>query len=314
MGRRVNTAWFGLYREVESSLPARIAAGEHRADVIGQYAHAAGVKDASLVRMLKAGRYLDSHCPGLATEGVLCSYMQADLLEKISRLNPQLAADKLRAVVDNLLTLDELKALYSEEKEHDPAASAAISRDNTRRLTTSHERHCTEAIRKVDGAFFGYPDGTILRQSDVHPYASPHFLVIAGGKPTAAIFARVGGKSKSPTAMAYDLMYLALAVRHWVPNIWFIFPETSHVSNELAALAVHLKASPKDEHWLHIAFVEKPTLALRAMTKGEYLIQGAYDSFMAGTANFHWTGKELKSDKAHVIKLIEPPSNHVKTP
>lgn len=306
MGRKVNTAWFGLYREVESSLPARIAAGEHRADVIGQYAQTARVTHASLVRMLKAGRYLDSQLPNLAVEGVLCSYMQVDLLEKISRLNPQLAAARLRDVVCNRLSLDELKALYTAMKEQDPAASATISRDNTRRLTTSHERHCIEAIRKVDGAFFGYPDGTILRQSDVHPYASPHFLVITNGKPAAAIFARVGGKSKSPRAMAYDLMYLALAVRHWVPNVWFVFPEASHVSNELAALAVYLKASPKDQHWLHIAFVEEPTLTLRAMKKGDYLIQGARDIFHRSPDCF-WTGKELKSGKEHMIKLIQPP-------
>lgn len=307
VGRKINTAWFGHYRVAEQALPACLAAGEHRADVIARHAHAAGLKDASFVRVMKAGRYLDSECHELSPDAVRCSYMQADLLEKISRINKALAAEQLPGVLSNTVSLDELKALYASLREQDLTAKSIISRDDARRLTTSHERNCTQAIARAGAAFFGAPKGQILRQTKGTEFVAPHYLVMDKERPHAAVIARVGGRSKSATAMAFELLYLALALRNWVPNIWFVFPEINPVAAKLAALSVALKASPKDQNWLHIAELEPTSLELKVLKRGRYLALGMHETFHHLAQDFGWDGKDLKTGQECSISLIKPP-------
>lgn len=306
MGRKINTAWFGQYREAERALPACLAAGEHRADVIARHAQAAGLKDASFVRLMRAGRYLDGECNELTPDAVHCSYMQADLLEKISRINRTLASEKLPDVLGNAVSLDELKALYAGLREEDLTAKSIISRDDARRLTTGHERNCRQAITRAGAAFFGAPNGQILRQTKGTEFVAPHYLVIDNGHPQSAVFTRVGGRSKSPTAQAFELLYLALAARTWIPNIWFVFPEISAVATKLAALSFSLKASPNEPNWLHIAALVPNTFELKAMKRGQYALLAANETFHHLAADFSWRGKELTTGREQHIVLMEP--------
>lgn len=308
MGRKINTAWFSQYRAAEQALPACLAAGEHRADVIARHARDAGLKDASFVRVMKAGRYLDSQCHELSPDAVRCSYMQADLLEKISRISKPLATEQLPGVLSNTVSLDELKALYAGLREEDLTAKSIISRDDARRLSTSHERNCTQAIARAGAAFFGAPKGQVLRQTKSADFVAPHYMVMDKERPHAAVIARVGGRSKSPTTHAFELLYVALALRNWVPNIWFVFPEISAVATKLAALSFALKASPKDPNWLHIAELEPTSIELKPMKRGQYALLAAHEKFHHLAQDFGWSGKDLTTGHERSITLIEPPT------
>lgn len=306
MGRKINNSWFGHYRIATQALTTALAAGEHRADVLARHAIAAGIKEQSFTRLMKAGRFLDAQIPALSPEDVLCSYVQVDLLEKIFRIDPQQGMEKLSGVIANRISPIELEMFFKQLKLQHPVAEAIVGRDNMRQATTTHERLCSQAIGTAGPAFFGAPRGRILKQSQASLYTSPQFIVTQDGQPLAAIFPRVGGSSKPPMAIALELFQLALAHRALTPDIWFIFPRCSTITTCLAALAFELEAAPDGENWLHIATLGEEAGALQAlgslMYRGSHLelaLEGGIDTTLT------WHGKDLATGQEETLNYHE---------
>jgi hypothetical protein len=309
MGRKVNTAWFQAYREATVDLLDAIAAGQNRAEVTRKHAKKMGMKDQSFARLMKAGRFIDSEMKNLSPEVIFCSYVQVEILEKIARLSAETAKQKLKAVIANQLTLQELEELLRQLKEENPMAQMVIGRDNTRKTTSQHERQCAVAIAKAGPAFFGAPSGRIFKQSNARLYISPAFVVTHNQQPFAAIFPRVGGASKEPLAIAFELYDLACSRREMTPNIWFIFPERTPIYDLLAFIAIKFGGAPETGDWLHLAVCsqEEPTLDVldylryRAIKFNQDLgLWGPSDS------DYSWYGKDIYNAEPFKIEDFRP--------
>ncbi|WP_347909871.1 hypothetical protein [Pseudomonas grandcourensis] len=296
MGRKVNTAWFQAYREATEDLLSGLAAGHSRAEVTRKHAEKLGMKDQSFARVMKAGRFLDSEMNNLSAEAILCSYVQVETLEKIARLSADTAKKHLKAVIANQITLPELEELFSQLKAVNPMAQAVIGRDNTRKITSQHERQCADAIAKAGPAFFGAAGGRIYKQSKARQYTSPAFVVTRDDQPFAAIFPRVGGASKQPLAIAFELYDLACARREVTPNIWFIFPESTPTYEMLAYIAFQFGGAFDKGDWLHLAICNPEEPALIALDYiGSRKIAFTRDTELGGSieSDCSWWGKDI---------------------
>lgn len=308
MGRKVNTAWFGAYRAAEAALSAAILAGTGQTEVVRQHAQEAGMKDQSFSRLIKAGRFLDSQVPTLAMEQVQCSYVQVEVLAKIARIAPEIAQDKLVAVIDNQVSLAELETLHAQLTEQNPVAQAKVIRESVRRKAATHERNCTEAVRQAGPAFFGAPGGEIFKQTKAREYVSPPLVVMHEGKPFASLYLRVGGQSKSALANAFELYDLACTRRDFTPNIWFIFPEHSDIVDCLAYLACRLGGSPFSGGWLKLATLPSADGTLNALDEIGFAAALERDFHLGGSLkpNFAWQGKSLIRDRLLTIEMYKP--------
>ena len=299
MGRKVNTAWFQAYREATEDLLSGLAAGHSRAEVSRKHAEKLGMKDQSFARVMKAGRFLDSEMNNLSAEAILCSYVQVETLEKIARLSADTAKKQLKAVIANQVTLPKLEELLRQVKAGNPMAQVVIGRDNTRKITSQHERQCADAIAKAGPAFFGAAGGRIFKQSKARQYTSPAFVVTRDNQPFAAIFPRVGGTSKQPLAIAFELYDLACSRREVSPNIWFIFPERTPTYELLAYIAFQFGGAPDKGDWLHLAICNPEEPALDALDKiGSRAIAFNCDLGLGGSiaSDCSWCGKDIYND------------------
>lgn len=309
MGRKVNTAWFQAYRGATEDLLSGLAAGHSRAEVTRKHAEKLGMKDQSFARVMKAGRFLDSEMNNLSAEAIQCSYVQVETLEKIARLSADTAKKHLKAVIANQITLQELEELLHQLKAVNPMAQMVMGRDNTRKITSQHERQCADAIAKAGPAFFGAAGGRIFKQSKARQYTSPTFVVTRDDQPFAAIFPRVGGASKEPLAIAFELYDLACARREMTPNIWFIFPDRTSIYDLLAYIAIKFGGAPEKGDWLHLAVCsqEEPTLdVLDWLRYRAIMFNQDLGIWGPDASDFSWYGKDIYNAEPFKIKDFRP--------
>lgn len=295
MGRRVNTAWFSQYRAAAAELPTAMANGELRGEVLLRHTRLAGVKDETFARLMKAGRALDGLAPQLPLEQVQCSYMQADCLGKIAQLSLARAEALLPAVLRNECSLEQLKSTLLELQQAQPDTASLHNRDSIQRRILAHERQCTEALARVGAAFFGVPGGRILRQTGSSLYQAPHFLVTHNATPQAALFVRIGGLSKSATAVSLDFLQVALAHRALVPRIWFLLPRASPVIATLTRLITQVGAAPHQDNWLNIAILDPDSGQLDVQSEDAYQTLAAWSVLEHDASDLRWAGRDIVS-------------------
>lgn len=308
MGRPVNTAWFGQYRQVMSALETELAKGASQEDVIRSHAQAADYSVNTFMRLMKAGRFLDAQCPGINVEHLQCGYALVEVLEKLYKVNPNEAQMRLQQVLDNTVSLAELTALYGQQTPQSKVSDSFENRSRARRRANEHERNSVAAIIQSGAAFFDAPGASVLRISRKVDYVAPHFMISDGQKMLAAIFIRTGTASKDSFRLAHELFTLALAQRSaGVGQVWFVIPSDSNVRFPLASLAKKLKISPADKDgWLNLAVIESKTKQLAKLGRGEYLSSGAADAFKLIHIDRTWTGKDVKTGKEFHLSYSEP--------
>ncbi|MGE8152028.1 hypothetical protein ACQKP5_12355 [Pseudomonas vancouverensis] len=273
-----------------------LVSGQSRAEITRKHAEKLRMKDQSFARVMKAGRFLDSEMNNLSAEAIQCSYVQVETLEKIARLSADTAKKQLKAVLANQITLPELEELLHQLKAVNPMAQAVMGRDNTRKITSQHERQCADAIAKAGPAFFGAAGGRIFKQSKARQYTSPAFIVTRDDQPLAAIFPRVGGASKQPLAIAFELYDLACSRREVFRNIWFIFPERTPTYDLLAYIAIKFGGAPETGDWLHLAVCSQEDPILDVLDHLRYraiMFNSDLGLWGPSDSDFPWYGKDI---------------------
>lgn len=311
MARKISSEWFAVYRQAEHELSQAVAEGRNRAEAASDILarlnrqRKKGLQAQSFARQLKAGRYLDAQRGNLEPSQVQCSYVQVELLERLSRLSPKLAQELLPAVLCNELSAEALNTHLAELKSQNPLANSLISRDNMRQVAAAHERQCAQGIQAAGSAFFGAPTGFIAKLDGAHELVAPAYVVVADGEAHASIFLRVGSKSQSPMTTATELYFLALAHRTASPHIWLLFPERSSITDRLAFLAWRLGGAPDKGDWLHIGIVDEGGItpyALRDYPGAELLYYNDYGNDEV----FQLRLKRLDSGQPLTLNYLKP--------
>lgn len=288
--------------------------GSRRDEVLESHARTAGYSVATFARILKAGRFLDTYSPDLDVDGVKCGYALVEVLDKLSKIDPHVAQEWLPKVLSNAVSLAELAALYEQQASQNPVANAIVSRDGARRRASLHDRESALAIVQAGVEFFGVPQGRLLKLRQSTPFVAPSFLVCDGKKPMAAILIRTGTASKDSVQVALDLLDLAIAQRTRVPQVWYVLPSNSPVIGFLAALAKHLKISPVDDGWLHLAVLDNQSTQLAKVPREVYLTMGANFEMEHGAGCLWWEGIDVMTGEENAIRYVVSPFGSPKKP
>lgn len=288
MGRKPQQHWFALYQSLQLQLNAY--RGEESINLfIRQLANEAGYDAKVVSRMLKAGHFLEQLADPLSAEQVRCGYAHIELLERLHQLSPSAAQAALQETLNNQKTLQELKGL-TDHYAHSVGTAVTTARSRARSRVADHERMTTAALIDCDTAFFGYPEGELIKvaRSD---FFSQFFMVRQGQSPKVAIFARVGDTSRKEEKAAADLMKLACMAQPFFEQVWFVFPHTSSLVHELACFAFSTQAFGQ---WLRLGTIDPETGALTRFTDlGRQL-----ERDLEGSTPLRWEGVSLIDKQA----------------
>ncbi|MGH1448803.1 MAG: hypothetical protein ACRBBM_05180 [Pseudomonadaceae bacterium] len=282
---KVEQGWYQLFLAAEEQRAAAVARGENRSEATrmilreqNEIRRSAGKKELqeqSFERIMKAGRFLAGLRPGIEAEQIKCGYVQIELLSRIERHSPAMVTSLLPDVLGNEMPASALQKQLEDLKEKDPLGHALANRNSVRSLSAKHEKDCQKALESTDPVLFGTPGARIWKQDGAFPAVTPNWFVTNGAEISAAIFARVGSKSKDSLAAAYELYFLASNYHQHCGQIWVIFPEKSDISCRLALLAVKLGGAPISGNWLRLAVVEDSQII--AFSEGDYASSELYD-------------------------------------
>lgn len=250
MGRTVDTRWYETYEQAKAMVAAQ-ADGIPLS--VPSLAEALGVKPKTLGRMLAAGRLLDSQPTPVPRECIRCGYVPLELLEKLSRLDPELAAQLLEGVLANQVKIPALEAALEQRK-------ARGTKDGAQPFRTSQGSTQRSLYIKLD---------KFLRQSDLLPFDAYKGKVIkikppsglggyliqtAASENTCLLLCRTTSQWRTLLEKARDLYEEAQARRTIAPTIWLVFKEENPILRYLAELSLRWGGSPfSAEHWLYLA-------------------------------------------------------------
>jgi hypothetical protein len=302
MGRKAQQHWFALYQSLQTQLNAY--QGEESINLlIRQLANEVDYDAKVVSRMLKAGHFLEQLAGPLSAEQVRCGYAHIELLERLHQLSPVAAQAALQETLANQHTLLELKGL-TESYAQSIGTAVTTARSRARSRVTDHERMTTAALINCGTAFFGYPEGELVKVSR-SDFFSQFFMVRQGQSPKVAIFARVGDTSRKEEKAAADLMKLACMAQPFFEQVWFIFPYNSSLVHELACFAFSTQALGQ---WLRLGTLDPKSGTLERFTDlGRQLDRG-----IEGSTPLRWDGVSL-IDKQVVQGNFKPllPGRHV---
>lgn len=252
MARTVDTRWYETYRNAKTAF-----------DELGQsaslagVAHDLGVNQKTLNRIVTAGRYLERCLPGVEPTDVRCSYVQMELLDKISRISPPLANELLPSALVNQTSITELTQRLDALRSQSPLLAHAINaRAEKRRTAKGLLRDLFSVLAHTPLEFFEAPGGTVLKATTSNLFQAPTAVVLdRQGNSQAALFCKVGGDSRPASSVAMDLYELAVARKNMASKVWMVFPERSEVFLHLAELSLWLGGSPLhgNDDWLRLA-------------------------------------------------------------
>lgn len=296
MGRQAKQHWYTLYRALKPQVDAY--RGQDSVNLlISQLADEAGYDAKVLLRMLKAGSFLDALTGPLNVEQVQCGYAHIELLERLHHLDAvTLPAGYVTQVLANEVTLAILRAqLAQTAQERGTAQSTARSR--ARKRVAEHERRCIAALKVVGPGYFGYPDGELIKVTDSE-VLSQCILLREGARARVAIFTRAGDTSRKPEKAAAELFRVAQMASHYVEKVWFVFPESSRLVEVLAYLALDTGAFRR---WLHLATLDGEDTPIQEFTNLAYALNMQLDY---GNP-MEWAGITL-TDQRQVRGSLEP--------
>ncbi|MEH6486720.1 MULTISPECIES: hypothetical protein [Pseudomonas] len=308
MGRKVDTAWYGHYRWAQKQLTESAHSHSEIEAVHHEIAKELQLTTPTLRRILKSGRFLDSQIHIDNPEQVLCGYVQLEELEKLARIDPQLAKEKLPAVLNNQVRLRELVSMLEMLAEDRPEKFVSTTKNKSRKPLLAHENSSSVAIQRAGTSFFGAPDGQLIKAPAARRYYTyPNFLITVNEQPFAAIFIRLATSSRPYSKAASELVELCLAHKHFVEHVWLIFPEWSDITKFIAASLDDLKSYHPHARWLHLAIVDPDTQKLVELTHDEISVSIVESSFLAfhGISTLYY-GTDVASGRKIPIKYFTP--------
>lgn len=307
MGRKVDTAWYSHYRWAEEQLIAGARSHSEIEAVHKEIAKKLQLTTPTLRRILKAGRFLDSQTHINNPEQILCGYVQLEELEKIARIDPQLAKQKLSDVLNNRVRLRELVAVLETLAVDQPEKFVSTTKNRSRKALLTHESSSALAIQRAGTSFFGAPDGQLLKAPAASDFTQPNFLVTVNSQPFAAIFIRLAASSRPNLKVASELVELSLAHKHFVEDVWLIFPEWSDITDYITASLGDLKSFHPHTRWLHLAIVDPDTQKLIAQTDGEISTSIVESSFLSSHCiSTFYRGTDVATGREIPTKYFTP--------
>lgn len=269
MGRKINATWYQQYLWIINQQRDGARMHKSTAETLSLITTELGISLQSLSRMVRVGRFLDRLIRVDNPESIGCGYAQLEYLEKIFRIDPELATIKLPDVLANKFTKRELQELYDQLVTIASNESESSIRRTSRRASNTHKNDSSKAIIGAGVEFFGEADGVLIQASKkTQHYTTPNFLITVNNVPKSAIFVRLGASSKSSKTVAYELMELALAHRNFVDKVWFIFPEWSEITANLRELTAYIDDKITYANWIELAIINTETQNLELELEG----------------------------------------------
>ncbi|MBV2132300.1 hypothetical protein KRX52_05730 [Pseudomonas sp. MAP12] len=299
MGRQAKQHWYALYRTLKPQIDAY--QGQDSVNLlISQLADEAGYDAKVLLRMLKAGSFLDALTGPLNVEQVQCGYAHIELLERLHHLDAAtLPEEYVTQVLANKVTLAILRAqLVQTTQERGTAQSTARSR--ARQRVAGHERRCIAALKAVGPGYFGYPEGELIKVTESE-VLSQCVLLREGDRARVAIFTRAGDTSRKPEKAAAELFRVAQMASRYVEKVWFVFPEPSSLLKTLAYLALDTGSLRR---WLHLATLDGEDAPIQEFTD----LRHALNMHLNYGNSLEWAGITL-TDQRHVRDSLKPLPN-----
>ena len=252
MARTVDSRWYETYLNAK-----KVFENQGQSSTLASVAAALGMNQKTLNRMVVAGRYLDRCLPTIDPSQVRCSYVQMELLDKISRLSPPLAEELLLSALANKTSIAELTQQLDTLRTQSPLLAHAINaRADKRRTAKCLIRDLFTFLARTPLEYFEAAGGTVLKSAAPSPFQAPTAALLdREGSSQAVFFCKVGADSRPASGVAMDLYELAHARRSMARKVWMVFPERSDVFMHLAELSLWLGGSPlhQDTGWLRLA-------------------------------------------------------------
>jgi hypothetical protein len=284
MARKAFHHWYQLYQSVHPKIDAH-QGEESIYSLIRREADASGYDEKVFKRMLNAGAFLERIAVGpFAVEQVKCGYAHIELLERLYRLNSQEAQTRLNAVLENKVTLKELREsveLIAAESGH----AQTNARSRARQRVAEHQRLCTKLTQQAGSAFFGNLEGELVLVKKFRILRQ--FILINDPEQPIAIIPRLGDSSMKESQAAEELLKLALSVRRYFHRIWLVLPSDSLLAQEVVARADQVGAF---ESWLYLAIPNEDLSTLIPYRNRRRLLEKDLD----GEDDCAWEGVSLR--------------------
>lgn len=250
MGRTVDTRWYETYERAKAMVAAQPGGMPLS---VPSLAEALGAKPKTLGRQLAAGRFLDSLPTPVPRERIRCGYVPLELLERLSRLDPQLAAQMLEGVLANQVKIPALEAALDQRKAQGTEDSPQPSRASRSSTQRSLYARLETFLRKSDLLPFNAYKGKAIK---IKPPAGlgGYLIQTAEGKNTCLLLCRTTTQWRTLLEKARDLYEEAMARRSIAPTIWLVFEQENQILRYLAELSLRWGGSPfSAEPWLYLA-------------------------------------------------------------
>lgn len=305
MGRTVDTRWYETYERAKAMMAAQPGGMPLS---VPSLAEALGAKPKTLGRQLAAGRFLDSLPTPVPRERIRCGYVPLELLERLSRLDPELAAQLLEGVLANQVKIPALEAALEQRKARgteDSAKPPRVARGSSQRSLYARLETC---LRKSDLLPFDAYKGKAIK---IKPPAGlgGYLIQTAEGKNTCLLLCRTSSQWRTLLEKARDLYEEAMARRSIAPTIWLVFEQENQILRYLAELSLRWGGSPfSAEPWLylahlteygnlHVLFEDYYAKVIRELEQGQQLVS---------EEDLCWSDAPLTGRRAQVRLPLHP--------
>ncbi|NWL79567.1 hypothetical protein DM872_22210 [Pseudomonas taiwanensis] len=284
MGRKAQQHWYALYQQLQPQVDSYQGSSSLNL-FLRQLAEEVNYDAKMLTRMLKAGQFLDSLVGPLTAEQVRCGYAHIELLERLHHHDAAVAEASVPGCLSNEMTLKALREAIEASVEKAGGGPATL-RSRARARVVEHERLCQAALLDAGPAFFGYPEGELIKVTHSN-FFSQFFIVQEGQQPKVAIFARVGDTSRKEEKASADLLKLACLAQAYFEKVWILFPPDSSLIHELAGDAYTMGAFEK---WLFLGTLNSETATIECFDNLERHLERG----LQGDSPLGWEGIALK--------------------
>ena len=287
MPRKPQTHWFGLYQALRPKIDG------HQGDesvyrLIRREAEASNFDEKVIKRMLNAGAFLERMTDSpLTVEQVKCGYAHAEFLERLYKLNAQEAHARFNAILDNQVTLKELRqAIDSLAAESGHAQITARSR--ARQRVVEHQRLCIQLAQQSGAGFFGSPEGELVLVKNFR--ALRNFILIDDPQQPIAVIPRLGDSSLKEGPAAEELLKLVTSVKRYFHRLWLVLSSDSLLAQELVARAEQIGAL---NSWLYLAIPNPDSSGLIPYLNRRRILEKDVD----GEDDCAWEGVSLRDGR-----------------
>lgn len=287
MARKAFHNWYSLYQSVHPKIDAHQGNGSVY-DLIRREAETSGYDEKVVKRMLNAGAFLGRIAGAPFTvDQVKCGYAHVELLERLYKLNPEEAQTRLSSVLENQVTLKELRDVLGSVAAKSGHAQLT-ARSRARQRVAEHQRVCIRLAQQAGPGFFGNSEGELVLVKKFRTLRQ--FIVINDPDQPIAVIPRLGDSSMKESQAAEELLKLAVSVRRYFQRIWLVLSSDSALAQEVVARADKIGAL---ESWLYLAIPNKDLSSLDPYRNRRRLLEKDLD----GEDDCAWEGVSLRDGR-----------------